>query len=114
MRSKVGTAFKRIDIFIMTNNNNQSLEELKSKLGELERKSKELGEKFFNSWIKEKKIEFEKELNKTRDINFSKQLNPELQSFEQWLQKNAKRIPLSWYFDILNVAVVSTLVRIFL
>ena len=48
MRSKVGTAFKRIDIFIMTNNNNQSLEELKSKLGELERKSKELGEKFFN------------------------------------------------------------------
>ena len=39
--------------------------------------------------------EFEKELNKTRDINFSKQLNPELQSFEQWLQKNAKRIPLS-------------------
>ena len=64
MRSKVGTAFKRIDIFIMTNNNNQSLEELKSKLGELERKSKELGEKFFNSWIKEKKIEFEKELNK--------------------------------------------------
>jgi uncharacterized protein YbjT (DUF2867 family) len=39
--------------------------------------------------------EFADELNKTRDIRYSKQLNPELQSFEQWLQENAKRIPLS-------------------
>ena len=39
--------------------------------------------------------EFEKEVNKVRDVGFSKQLNPELQSFEQWLQKNAKLIPLS-------------------
>jgi uncharacterized protein YbjT (DUF2867 family) len=40
--------------------------------------------------------EFEKEVNKVRDVGFSKQLNPELQSFEQWLQKNAKLIPLSF------------------
>jgi uncharacterized protein YbjT (DUF2867 family) len=38
--------------------------------------------------------EFEKEVNKTRDVNFSKQLNPELQSFDQWLKQNASRIPL--------------------
>jgi len=38
--------------------------------------------------------EFEKELNKVRDVVFSKQLNPELQSFAQWLEKNAKSIPL--------------------
>ena len=38
--------------------------------------------------------EFADELNKTRDVSFSKQLNPELQSFEQWLEKNAKKIPL--------------------
>jgi hypothetical protein len=38
--------------------------------------------------------EFEKELNKTRDTEFSRRLNPELQSFEQWLDKNAKLIPI--------------------
>jgi len=38
--------------------------------------------------------EFEKDLNKTRDVEFSKKLNPELQTFEQWLDKNAKRIPI--------------------
>lgn len=38
--------------------------------------------------------EFESELNKTRDVGFSKQLNPELLNFEQWLQKYASQIPL--------------------
>ncbi|MBD0277180.1 MAG: NmrA/HSCARG family protein [Flavisolibacter sp.] len=38
--------------------------------------------------------DFEEELNKIRDVNFSRELNPELQSFEQWLEKNAQRIPL--------------------
>ena len=38
--------------------------------------------------------EFEKELNKIRDVGFSKKLNPDLQSFDQWLSGNAKRIPI--------------------
>jgi len=38
--------------------------------------------------------EFEKELNTTRDVAFSRKLNPQLQSFDQWLNKNASRIPL--------------------
>jgi hypothetical protein len=38
--------------------------------------------------------EFEKELNKTRDVSMSKQLNPELLNFEQWLKKNAGKIPV--------------------
>ena len=38
--------------------------------------------------------EFEKELNKTRDVGVSKQLNPELLNFEQWLNKYAGQIPL--------------------
>ena len=38
--------------------------------------------------------EFQEEVNKIRDVEFSKKLNPELQSFEQWLNKNAKKIPL--------------------
>ena len=38
--------------------------------------------------------EFEKELNKTRDVGMSKQLNPDLLSFEQWLKKYASKIPL--------------------
>jgi len=38
--------------------------------------------------------EFEKELNKTRDVDFSRQLNPNLMNFAQWLQKYASRIPL--------------------
>jgi len=38
--------------------------------------------------------EFEKELNKTRDVGMSRQLNPELLSFEQWLKKYANKIPL--------------------
>jgi uncharacterized protein YbjT (DUF2867 family) len=38
--------------------------------------------------------EFEKEVNKVRDVGFSKKLNPELQSFDEWLEKNGKSIPL--------------------
>jgi uncharacterized protein YbjT (DUF2867 family) len=38
--------------------------------------------------------EFEKELNKTRDVGVSRELNPELMNFDQWLQKYARQIPL--------------------
>lgn len=38
--------------------------------------------------------DFEKDVNTVRDVNFSKELNPELQSFNQWLSKNGKKIPL--------------------
>ena len=38
--------------------------------------------------------EFEKEVNGLRDPKFSKDLNPDLQTFDQWLDKNAKLIPL--------------------
>jgi len=38
--------------------------------------------------------EFEKELNKIRDVDASRQINPELQSFDEWLEKNAGKIPL--------------------
>jgi uncharacterized protein YbjT (DUF2867 family) len=38
--------------------------------------------------------EFEKEVNGIRDVSFSRQLNPELQSFSEWADKNAKLIPL--------------------
>ena len=38
--------------------------------------------------------EFEKELNKTRDVGASRELNPELMNFEQWLGKYAKQIPI--------------------
>jgi uncharacterized protein YbjT (DUF2867 family) len=38
--------------------------------------------------------EFENEVNGVRDVGFSKKLNPELESFEQWLNKNAKLIPI--------------------
>jgi uncharacterized protein YbjT (DUF2867 family) len=39
--------------------------------------------------------EFADELNQVRDIKTSKELNPDLQNFDQWLQKNAKRIPVN-------------------
>lgn len=32
--------------------------------------------------------------NKTRDVNYSKELNPALQSFDSWAAQNAKQIPL--------------------
>jgi uncharacterized protein YbjT (DUF2867 family) len=38
--------------------------------------------------------EFAKELNKTRDVGFSKELNPELMNFEQWLNKYKSQIPI--------------------
>jgi uncharacterized protein YbjT (DUF2867 family) len=38
--------------------------------------------------------DFEQQVNGLRDINSSKQLNPELQSFPQWLKENAKKIPI--------------------
>ena len=39
--------------------------------------------------------DFEKECNSVRDVSYSKELNPELQSFDQWLSKNAQNIPLN-------------------
>jgi hypothetical protein len=38
--------------------------------------------------------DFDEVCNSVRDVKFSKELNPELQSFEMWLAENAKRIPL--------------------
>ncbi len=38
--------------------------------------------------------EFEEQMNDLRDVKASRQLNPELQNFEQWLENNAKKIPL--------------------
>jgi len=38
--------------------------------------------------------DFEKDVNGIRDISVSRQLNPELKNFEQWLDKNGKKIPL--------------------
>jgi uncharacterized protein YbjT (DUF2867 family) len=39
--------------------------------------------------------DFEELCNSTRDVNYSRTLNPELKSFDQWLAANGKRIPLS-------------------
>ena len=41
------------------------------------------------------KCDFEKEYCAQRDLAFSRSLNPKLQTFAQWLEANAKRIPLS-------------------
>ena len=38
--------------------------------------------------------DFEEDVNKVRNVSFSRELNPELQSFDQWLKENAKKIPL--------------------
>ncbi len=38
--------------------------------------------------------EFAEEMNNLRDVKESKQLNPELKNFSQWLAINAKKIPL--------------------
>lgn len=38
--------------------------------------------------------DFDEVCNKTRDVARSRELNPELQSFEEWLSKNAQRIPI--------------------
>jgi uncharacterized protein YbjT (DUF2867 family) len=38
--------------------------------------------------------DFDEVCNSVRDVKFSKELNPELQSFDMWLAENANRIPL--------------------
>lgn len=38
--------------------------------------------------------DFETECNRTRDIEGSRKLNPELKNFDQWLSENAGKIPL--------------------
>lgn len=38
--------------------------------------------------------EFEKEFSDARDVAAARELNPALQSFEQWLADNAKRLPI--------------------
>jgi uncharacterized protein YbjT (DUF2867 family) len=38
--------------------------------------------------------EFEEKINDLRDVRASKELNPELMNFEQWLSKYAKQIPI--------------------
>ncbi|MEZ4960389.1 MAG: NmrA/HSCARG family protein [Saprospiraceae bacterium] len=38
--------------------------------------------------------DFDDVCNSVRDVGFSKQLNPELQDFNEWLSENASRIPL--------------------
>ena len=38
--------------------------------------------------------DFDEVCNSVRDVNYSRELNPELQSFEMWLEENGKRIPL--------------------
>jgi uncharacterized protein YbjT (DUF2867 family) len=38
--------------------------------------------------------DFEDEFKQTRNVEFAKNLNPELQSFDEWLTENAKKIPL--------------------
>lgn len=38
--------------------------------------------------------EFEEAINDLRDVKESKQLNPELKNFSQWLEINAKKIPV--------------------
>jgi hypothetical protein len=38
--------------------------------------------------------DFEKEFSDARDITIAKELNPALQTFEQWLADNVKKLPL--------------------
>jgi uncharacterized protein YbjT (DUF2867 family) len=38
--------------------------------------------------------DFEEACNRVRDVGTSRELNPELKTFDQWLAENAKRIPL--------------------
>lgn len=38
--------------------------------------------------------DFEEDCNKVRDVAFSRELNPELKSFDAWLKENGQRIPL--------------------
>jgi hypothetical protein len=41
------------------------------------------------------KRDYEEEYCKVRDLGFSRKLNPELMTFEQWAQLNKSRIPLA-------------------
>jgi uncharacterized protein YbjT (DUF2867 family) len=38
--------------------------------------------------------DFEQDLNSVRDVEFSRKLNPELKTFDAWLQENAGKIPM--------------------
>ena len=38
--------------------------------------------------------DFEQECNSVRDVGFSRQLNPELKTFDAWLKENAGKVPL--------------------
>ena len=38
--------------------------------------------------------DFDTMFNEAREVKVSRELNPELQSFDMWLAENAKRIPL--------------------
>ena len=38
--------------------------------------------------------DFEDDCNSVRDVNFSKELNPELKSFDRWLSENGRNIPI--------------------
>jgi uncharacterized protein YbjT (DUF2867 family) len=38
--------------------------------------------------------DFEKELNTVRDVRFSKELNPDLKNFEEWLKEYGDKIPM--------------------
>jgi uncharacterized protein YbjT (DUF2867 family) len=38
--------------------------------------------------------DFDEVCNSTRDVKYTKELNPELKTFSMWLSENAKRIPL--------------------
>ena len=38
--------------------------------------------------------DFDEVCNSVRDVSFSKELNPELKSFDAWLQENASKVPL--------------------
>jgi hypothetical protein len=40
------------------------------------------------------KRDFEADFRKLRDVEFSRELNPELQTFKQWLSRNKDRIPI--------------------
>jgi hypothetical protein len=41
------------------------------------------------------KADFEKDYCAARDLGFSRSLNPQLQTFAQWLAANKDRIPLA-------------------
>ena len=39
--------------------------------------------------------DFDKLCNSTRDVNYSRELNPELKSLDKWVADNAALIPLT-------------------